>query len=479
MKDMMQWWSETGNSDDGRSWLILGKGPSFERRKEFDLTGFKTLALNHVVCYMPVEVASVIDLDVIAECGETISRNAQVLLMPRYPHVHFRASDRPLEAFFDDFPILNRLNREDRLVWYNFASGKPLPPSPRIPMGYFSAEVMVNLLATLGVRSIRTLGVDGGKSYSQQFDAKTRLANQHASFDVQWPGITATVRRYGITYAPLTTEVPIRVFIGTDESQMLGAKVLQYSITKHCPVSVVFDTMADVEVPTPKHSKNQPHTEFSFNRFAIPKRAGYKGRAVYLDADMLVCRNFQELWDIPFSNASVLYAASSSLKRMRQFSVLLLNCDELTWDINDIITGLDNENYDYQNLMNNFCIESTERVQPFIPPEWNSLEEYQPGKTALIHYTDMHMQPWVSCKNPNGDLWVRYLREAIRADFISFGEIKDAVKRGFVRPSLLKQLKLPKRYWPFFTAYVGPIIDRNYKPHRKLRTRLKSLKKAS
>ena len=479
MKDVTQWWLETGNGDNDRSWLILGKGPSFARRNEFDLTGFKTLGLNHVVCYTPVEVASAIDLDVIAECGEAIYHNAQVLLMPRYPHVNFQASEQPLEAFLGDFPILDRLNREGRLVWYNFASGKPLPSSPRIPMGYFSAEVMVNLLATLGVRSICTLGVDGGKSYSQQFDNKTRLANQHGSFDVQWPGITATVRRYGITYAPLTTEIPIRVFLGTDASQMLGAKVLQYSIMKHCPIPVVFDTMEDILAPTPKHPKNQAHTEFSFNRFAIPKRAGYQGRAVYLDADMLVCRNFQELWDIPFNQASVLYAASSSPNRMRQFSVLLLKCDELAWDINEIIMGLDNESYDYQDLMNDFCIERSERVQPLIPSEWNSLEEYQPGKTALIHYTDMHMQPWVSCKNPNGDLWVKYLREAIRADFISFDEVKDAVKQGFARPSLLKQLKLSKRYWPFFTAYVGPIIDRNYKPHRKLRRRLKSLKKAS
>jgi hypothetical protein len=237
--------------------------------------------------------------------------------------------------------------------------------------------------------------------------------------------------------------------------------------------------MEDVAAPTPKNPENQAHTEFSFNRFAIPKRAGYKGRAVYLDADMLVLRNFQELWDIPFDRASVLYAPSSSPKRIRQFSVLLLKCDELAWDVNDIIMALDRENYDYQNLMNNLCIEPNERVQPLIPSDWNSLEEYQPGKTALIHYTDMHTQPWVSCKNPNGDLWVKCLREAIKADVISFDEVKDAVTRGFARPSLLNQLKLPKRYWPFFTAYIGPIIDRNYKPHRKLRRRLKSLKQAS
>jgi hypothetical protein len=32
-----------------KPWLILGKGPTFSRRGEFDLNDFNTLALNHVV----------------------------------------------------------------------------------------------------------------------------------------------------------------------------------------------------------------------------------------------------------------------------------------------------------------------------------------------------------------------------------------------------------------------------------------------
>ena len=477
MKELTKWWSEAGQ--DGRTWLILGKGPSFDRQGEFDLSRFRTLGLNHVPRYVPVDVASVIDLDVVAECGEAIEGNAKVLLMPRYPHINFKASDRPIEDFFDEIPILRKLSEQDRLIWYNFVTGKPVDSSPTIHGTFFSAEVMVNLLAVLGVRTIRTLGVDGGTAYSSRFSEKTKLANQVPSFDFQWKGITTTVHRHAIDYAPLTTEIPIRVFIGTDDSQKLGAKVLEYSIKKHCPIPVVCDTMDNVQVRRPKEPRNQSRTEFSFNRFAIPELAGFKGRAVYLDADMQVFRNFQELWDIPFGGARVLYAASSSSSRPKQFSVLLLNCEELNWDVEEIVTSLDEDTYDYDGLMNELCIEPPELVQPRIPPEWNSLEEYERGRTALIHYTDMLTQPWVSTKNPNCDVWVEYLKDAVKAGFITFDEIEEAVARGYVRPSLPRQLRLSKRHWHFFSSYIAPIMDRAFKPHRKLSVRLANLKHAS
>jgi len=471
VKELTQWWSEAEHA--GQSWLILGKGPSLDRRDEFDLGDYRTIALNHAVLCMPVDAANIIDLSVVQDCGEILEQNAGVLLMPRYPHVDFKPSPRPLESHVAEINVLKRLSEQNRLIWYNFTTGQPVAGSPRIEGQFFSAEVTVNLLAVLGIRSIRTLGVDGGNRYATGFDDKDRLANRHSSFDLQWAGITKTVRRYGIDYAPLTTETPIRVFIGTDESQRLGARVLEFSIRQHTPVPVVCDTMDNVAVPLPKSPENQPRTEFSFHRFAIPALAGFQGRAVYLDADMLVFRNFLELWDIPFEGASVLYAPSSSPTRPSQFSVLLLNCAKLKWDLNEIVAGLDRTEYDYDGLMKTLCIEPAERIQDRIPADWNSLEEYHAGRTGLLHYTDMPTQPWVSTQNPHGDLWVECLKDAIKAGFIDPDEVRAGVERGFVRPSLLWQLKLSKRRWPFFTDHVAPILDRKFRPHKKLTRRLK------
>lgn len=471
MKELTEWWRSI-NGDQG-TWLILGKGPTIGRLEEFDLGGYRTLSLNHVIRDVVVDVASAIDVDVVADCAPSIDRNARFLLMPRYPHVKFNPTDRPIESYFDELPILRKLSEEGRLVWYNLAPGRPAPPSPRIPPGMFSAEVIVNVLTLMGVRAIRTLGVDGGTAYSRQFDENTRLANRHQSFDVQWPGIASMVRQHGVDYAPLTTETPIRVFIGTDESQRLGAQVLQYSILKHCPCPVVFDTMEHVDVPTPTDPANQARTEFSFKRFSIPSLCNYKGKAIYLDADMLVFRNILELWDLPFDGASILYALSPDPGRPKQFSVLVMNCGELRWDLADVIAGLNDRRYDYEALMKDLCIEPPERVRSAIPMEWNSLERYVPGRTALIHYTDMHTQPWVSHRNPHGDLWVKHLHEAVAAGYIALEDVKDAVRRGFARPSLLRQLKVTERRWPWFNRLIAPVVDLGFKPHRQLTTRLK------
>src|SRR5439155_5835538 len=79
-----------------RPWLILGKGPSFARRHCLDLTGYNLASLNHVVRELKVDVAHYIDLDAVEQCADVLPRNAEWLLLPRYPHVNFRPSDEPL-----------------------------------------------------------------------------------------------------------------------------------------------------------------------------------------------------------------------------------------------------------------------------------------------------------------------------------------------------------------------------------------------
>ncbi len=93
MKELTQCWREI-NGVSG-TWLILGKGPTSQRIHEFDLGHYRTLSLNHAIREVSVEVASVIDMDVITDCGEAIDKNAKFLLMPRYPHVNCDKSTRP------------------------------------------------------------------------------------------------------------------------------------------------------------------------------------------------------------------------------------------------------------------------------------------------------------------------------------------------------------------------------------------------
>ena len=275
------------------------------------------------------------------------------------------------------------------------------------------------------------------------------------------------------------SEAPIRIYIGTDPSQLLGAKIFEYSVRRHTDAVVEFDTMLNVTWPYPKDPGNQPGTNFSFHRFAIPKRAGYKGRALYVDADMLVLRDIRELWNSPFDGATVLCAPSSSPgKKRRQLSVLLLDCDRLTWDVDKIITeGLDGGKFTYDQLIYDLAIEPAGQMRESLLPEWNSLDKYEPGNTRLVHYTELKRQPWLSRKNKQGLFWIQYLSDAIKDGVVTEDEIVEATKKGWARPSLLPLLRSPRAFWPVFEKTVAPIMDRGFVPHEELQDRLGKARK--
>src|SRR4029450_4845875 len=99
-----------------------------------------------------------------------------------------------------------------------------------------------------------------------------------------------------------------------------------------------------------------------------------------------------------------------------------------------------------------------------IGPAWNSLERYEEGTTALLHYTDMPTQPWVCAGHPLGHLWVRDLLEAVEEGFIAREEVEEHVKRGWARPTLLAQVdrgevhadRLPARLRTADDEFVAP-----------------------
>lgn len=270
-----------------------------------------------------------------------------------------------------------------------------------------------------------------------------------------------------------------RVFIGTDPSQEIASRLLQDSMRRTSSMPVVFDEMASLGLPMPRAAKNQPRTGFSFNRFAIPELAGYQGRALYVDSDMLVFKDVRELFELPFDGATVLHAPSSTPSRQRQFSVMMLDCDRLRWNARDIVQGLDDGRYDYQQLFWDFCIEPATAVRDALPVEWNSLDLYVPGRTALIHYTHMDTQPWVWARHPHGDVWVQALAEALERGVVPPTLLDEHVKRGWARPSLARQVRLSPHRWPAFKRFVAPLLDLGFKPHRAIRERERAARKAA
>ena len=505
MRSFLEWFDE--GVRDEKPWLILGKGPTFAKRTEFDLGDYHLLGLNHVVREQPVRVAHLIDIDVVDHCGEVLITNADVVVMPWVPHVNCWPTARTLQDWIETKEILRRLDERGSLLWYNLAISKVAaqrisaddldqlvqPESPVVQARYFSAEAALNLLSLAGARCVRTLGIDGGTSYSPDFDDlkdTTLLANTLSSFDVQFQEIARTIMKTNMDFAPLDVETPIRVYVATTEAQMLAVKVLEYSIRKHASMSTAVFPLHEsgIEIPTPEKLENQGRTPFSFQRFLIPQLAGYRGRAIYLDSDMQVFDDIKQVWSLPFDGAQLLAVRDpAETARRPQFSVMLLDCGSLRWDIREIVASLDRGEMTYEKLM--YDMAAARGVRRSIPPRWNSLEKYSEGETALLHYTDMNTQPWIYIDHPLGHLWTQALIEAIDRGFLAEDYVREHVALGYVRPSLLWQMEhgvddgrlLPKDARLLDKEFVAPYqslptvrLNRWSRPHQLIRAVLRA-----
>ena len=119
---------------------------------------------------------------------------------------------------------------------------------------------------------------------------------------------------------------------------------------------------------------------------------------------------------------------------------MVLDCERLDWDIEEIIRGFDEGKYDYMQLMSELCVLQESEVNYGVPFEWNSLEHFDEN-TRLLHYTDMGTQPWVSPHNPLGYLWFAEVRKVLAAGKMDITQIHAAIKDGYFRPSLIQDIE--------------------------------------
>jgi hypothetical protein len=201
-----------------------------------------------------------------------------------------------------------------------------------------------------------------------------------------------------------------------------------------------------------------------------------------MDADMQVFKDIRGLWNLPFNGAKVLVQEdvrhldvsmakeNAPPRRIKQCAVMLLDCARLDWNIINIVKGLDEGQYTYEQLMYEMCILPEDDVGYSIPFEWNSLE-YFDENTCLLHYTDMGTQPWVSTANPNGYIWFDEVRSMLADGTLQWDTLKAEIKAGYFRPSLLREL----RFGAKLPRWLGPLSNRlnstldklsGYVPHR-------------
>lgn len=471
-------------------WLVLGKGPSFVKYRAELNESHRVVALNHAMRGITVQLGHTLDIEVLEQMNAEMLSGVEFLCLPWIPHTRqarpfmkgkafFGPGRLNLEQYCERIPVLQDFLQRGRLLSYNFCSASEAQRNPALPEveGYtFSAAVVIRMLAQAGAMQIRTLGVDGGASYSVHFkdiEDTTKLQTAQPSFDIQFEEIAGTILKHQLDFGPLDVDLPARVFVGCMPEQDLAFQVLAYSIQKHASLSVEILRLHDcivrqsVHIPVPAKPENRGKTPFSFQRFAIPALCGFKGRAIYLDSDMLVLRDLRTLWMADMQQQQMLSVESApGTNRAPQFSVMLMDTGSLMWNVADLVTQLDNGIWNYSQLMHEMaCVE---RWSPSLPAIWNSLEHYEPGKTCLVHFTDMDGQPWLNPFHANATLWTRYLLDAIKDGHIRRETVEDEIRRGHVRPSLLAQIDRddanPKNL-PF--AVLRRDLSEFFPPHRK------------
>lgn len=186
----------------------------------------------------------------------------------------------------------------------------------------------------------------------------------------------------------------IRVFVGTDQRSGPAEKVLEHSIRKNTtmPVEITWMRAGEGRFTAWTYQPSLPHqqytwaTPFTCFRYGVPEFAGFEGKAIYLDSDMIVFGDLAELWTFP------------QIKPWRTLShkrtdVSIINCahfkDRHWWPTVNKMKTQGVRGPQMRNLLHqNGCFEFT------VPDEWDSLDVYEPGKTKLLHYTKMQTQPW-------------------------------------------------------------------------------------
>ena len=431
-------WLRSENRDK-KPFLIMGKGPTIDLYKNIDREKYISIALNHVSKNHKVTIAHAIDYEVIEQAGTEMVKNAEYLLMPWYPNKNFSPHTKNLEELCKENAVLERFRKGGNLLTYNRKNGQepcPLGGLPILPI-YFSGDTLFQLLAGLGEKFIFSLGLDGGAEYSEEYSRYIPLENGRKDFNDQFRVINQVMENTGSRLIRIGDLQPIKVFVGTQPGQLVPTKVLQDSIKRNTHHPVFVEMLCDHEIPfnMPKDPKNKPRTPFSFQRFMIPSIT--TGKAFYLDSDMQVFGDMAELLKLDFGDAQVL--ACSGMEKYghwkgSEYAVLLMDCDKIDWDINDIVNKLDSEELTYEELMFEFKMA---KVNHCIPPDWNSLDVFEEGVTKLLHYTDMSRQPWRSANHPHEALWKTGLRKALDSGVLQQIDYSDSITRRHIRDVFL------------------------------------------
>jgi lipopolysaccharide biosynthesis glycosyltransferase len=235
----------------------------------------------------------------------------------------------------------------------------------------------------------------------------------------------------------------IKIVIGTEPTQYVAQRVLEYSIRKHAS--------AEVEVIGGQQSqKRLGGTKFGFVRFLVPSLCGYQGTGIYMDADQVVLGDVIELagsLQPPHMVGLVRDIegtfAGEPVAPRNETSVMVLDCASLkSWDpqtmFDQVVPNkapLQPGQIHYKDFMRLTWLDQ-DLIQP-IDPRWNHYNLVRED-TRLVHFSHVREQPWKRPEHPLTGFWEEWLHEAMGAGYLTRSDIVKAVALGRIHRHFLR-----------------------------------------
>lgn len=192
----------------------------------------------------------------------------------------------------------------------------------------------------------------------------------------------------------------IRLFIGYDEVESVAYHTMVQSIINTCSVPVSITPVKLSMLPEYKRERD-PHqsNEFSFTRFLVPYLCGFEGFGIFMDCDMMLRTDLNELWKLrdprksvqvvkhdytPKTRTKFLGATQYEYPRKNWSSVMLFNCDH--YDCRKLTPEFVNNAS--PEILHRMYWTMEERIGE-LPKEWNHLVgEYPENPNAHnVHWT--------------------------------------------------------------------------------------------
>lgn len=184
----------------------------------------------------------------------------------------------------------------------------------------------------------------------------------------------------------------LRIYVGSDMRMGVAERALKRSAEANSSIPLEWHWMRADDHDQPawrdweigrKHGRPYSRqgwaTDFTCFRYMVPELAGFEGLALYLDVDMVVLGDLRELAECAFTHPWMSAGG--------RCDVVMFDCAKFdgVWPVLEEAKASGWQRRDYM------------RRAPLwgtLPDEWDCLDKLTPGRTKLLHFTNMRTQPW-------------------------------------------------------------------------------------